>query len=65
VEDGISGALFDPADVEELARLIRRYCADRAALAWLAAGARATDLRRFDIATLAKEHLHVYGGLQA
>ncbi len=63
--DGVSGALYTPADEAELAGLIRRYCLDRQALASLAAGARATDLSRFDIAALAGEHLRAYGGPDA
>ena len=62
VEDGVNAALFPAGDAAALSELIRRYCSHREALASLAAGARATDLRRFDIESVAEQHLRVFEG---
>lgn len=61
VEDGRTGVLFPQGDIAELARLLEKYCTDRAALSILAAGARDADSTAYDIAALLPRHLAAFG----
>jgi glycosyltransferase involved in cell wall biosynthesis len=61
VADGISGALFQPGDAHAMALLIEKYCNDRRALAQLAAGAKASELKGWAMNSLVRQHLEAFG----
>lgn len=60
VEDGRTGDLFRPGDVDALAHLLRLYCQDRDYLSKVTAAAAAIDLSRYDLSQVAARHLKVY-----
>jgi glycosyltransferase involved in cell wall biosynthesis len=61
IDDGRNGALFEPGDEDALSALMVRYVRDADARAALERGVAHVDRARYDIATLAGEHLRVLG----
>ena len=62
VREGEHGAFFAPGDSEALSLLLKKYCSDREALGKLEAAIRNSDLRRYDMGRVAREHLEMYRG---
>jgi glycosyltransferase involved in cell wall biosynthesis len=61
VADGVSGRLFTPGAAEELAELIRSAQRDRAQLAAMGRAARERWLSRFQVDTMVRSTLALYG----
>jgi len=60
IEDGKDGLLFEPGDIEDLARCIERLIHNPEVRSGLANAARETAYKRFHSEIIAREHVRIY-----